>query len=310
MGIFSFIGKVASGIASGIAKVASCISSTVATAASGAIKMASTAVSALSSCGGFIGTIAAGASKLLASVSTFIAGPLGPIVGPIIVQLVVEAIGKAVEWAAKKLGIIEEEDEVEEVGYRMEEAEKHDDWEKRENFGSFAEYHDYLKEKIPAEAIDRDRLERNKLMYRSLGICALKDGIETKLGIDMPIDFLIEIGKCRLDGQELYALIDEFSTKGYDLSLFRKYLQGELSEDMRRNVEDGILVALKKVYPEKTTGDLKTQLEAMRNVSREEGMMIETYKDALDPLIKKDKTVQTVQDMPTLSNIEKGDEQQ
>ena len=41
-------------------------------------------------------------------------------------------------------------DAVNEVGYRLEEASKHNDWEKREAFGSFAEYNEYLKAHTPA----------------------------------------------------------------------------------------------------------------------------------------------------------------
>ena len=306
MGIFSFIGGAISSIGAGIAKVASCISTAVTKVATNAFKAATTALSTLAAGGGFIGTIAAGAGKILAAASAFMAGPLGPIVGPIIARLVVEAIGKAIGWVAKKLGIIKEDEEPEEVGYRMEEAAKHDDWEKREAFGSFTEYHDYLREKIPASAIDRKKLEQNRLMYMSLGINALKGGIETKLGLDMPIDFLIEIGKCRLDGQELNALLEEFSVKGYDLSLFRQYLQGDLSSDMRRKIEDGILIALKNVYPEKSDTDLREKISAMRDVSREDGNILKNYATELDQLIDKKKEEQTEQDMPKLINDSKG----
>lgn len=306
MGIFGFIGGAIRSIGSGIAKVASCISTAVTKVATSAFKVATTALSSLAASGGFIGTIAAGAGKLLAAASAFMAGPLGPIVGPIIASLVIEAIGKAIGWVAKKLGIIKEEEEPEEVGYRMEEAAKHDDWEKREAFGSFTEYHDYLREKIPASAIDREKLKQNRLMYMSLGISALKDGIGKKFGLDMPIDFLIEIGKCRLDGQELNALLEEFSAKGYDLSLFRQYLQGELQGDMRLKVEDGILIALRNVYPEKTEAELKEAITDIRNVSREDGNILKKYAQEIAPLIEKKVEEQTAQDMPTLIDDNRG----
>ena len=302
MGWFSsFVG----GIASGIGKIVSCVSSAVSVAAKGVFKVASAAVSSLASVGGFIGNVAAGAGKILSMASSFLAGPLGPILGPIIGQLVIQAIGKAMAWVAKKIGLIKENDEVEEVGYRIEEASKHEDWETREAFGSFAEYHDYLKEKIPSNAIDRHKLEQNRLGYISLGISALKDGVGAKFGLDMPIDFLLEIGKCRLNGNELNSLLEEFSAKGYDLSLFRRFLQGELSGDMRRAVEDSILNALKTVYPEKSTENLMLQISSMRNVSRDETSIVENYKPELEKLLQKDKSQQTEQDLPRLIDTQK-----
>ena len=295
-----------SGIVSGISKVASFVGTTVSKAVSGAFKVASATLSSLATTGGFIGSIATGANKLLGMASAFMAGSLGSIVGPIIGDLVIQAIGKAVSWVAKKIGIVKEDDKVDEIGYRLEEASKHEDWEKREVFGSFSEYHEYLKEKIPDSEIDQKKLKENRIGYTSLGISVLKDGIGTKLGLDIPIDFLIEIGKCKLDGSELNALLNEFSAKSHDLSLFRQYLKGELRGNMRRAVEDSIFNALKSIYPEKSDESLRVQISSMREVARDDSKILQNYESELESLKNKDQMSQTAEDVPKVVNLEKG----
>ena len=49
------------------------------------------------------------------------------IAGAILQQVMIHLASKAIEYLAKKLGIIEERDKVEEVGYWVEAAQEHDD---------------------------------------------------------------------------------------------------------------------------------------------------------------------------------------
>ena len=286
MGLFSFIGSIGSAIVSGISKIASSIAPTVISFAKTAFKAATTVFTSLSKVGGFIGSIASSASKLFSGISTLVAGPLGSIVGQIATHLIITAISKAIEWLARKMEIISQEDKVEEVGYRVEEAAKHEEWQKREDFDSFAEYNNYLKNKIPSNEIDRNKLESNRLTYRGLGMTALSNGLEAKFGLEMPIDFLIEIGRCKLNGIELNNLIEEFSAKGYNLSLFREYLQGNLTGDMNRAVYSVILDSLKKVYPEKDESDLTAQITSMKKASRDDVEMLKNYEAEFEAITK------------------------
>ena len=139
-----------------------------------------------------------------------------------------------------------------------------------------------------------------------MGISVLKDGIGTKLGLDIPIDFLIEIGKCKLDGSELNALLNEFSAKSHDLSLFRQYLKGELRGNMRRAVEDSIFNALKSIYPEKSDESLRVQISSMREVARDDSKILQNYESELESLKNKDQMSQTAEDVPKVVNLEKG----
>ena len=287
MGLFSFIGSIGSSIASGISKIGSAIATGVTSFAKTAFKAATGFISSLTSSGGFIGKIATGALKLFGGVSKIIAGPLGPIVGQIIVHLIIKAISKVVEWLAQKNEVIAPEDKVEEVGYRVEEAAKHDDWQKREEFDSFKDYHEYLKNKIPAADIDRNKLRENHLAYVGLGITTLTEALEEKLGLQIPLEFLIEIGRCKLSGTEINSLLEEFGAKGYNLSLFREYLQGKLTVDMNKAIEAAVLESLKKIYPEKSDEDLVSKISSMKNSSRNDVAVLKNYETEIQTLIDK-----------------------
>ena len=211
MGLFSFIGSIGSSIGAGIAKIASSIAPAVTSFAKTAFKAATSLFTSLGDAGGFIGKIASVAGNLFSGVSRIVAGPLGPIVGQVVTNLIIAAVSKVVEWLSRKVEVVDPEDTVEEVGYRVEEASQHDDWKKREEFDSFAEYHIYLKNKIPTSAIDRNKIESNRLAYIGLGLTVLNEGLGEKFGVNIPIEFLIEIGRAKLTGEEMNSLIKEFS---------------------------------------------------------------------------------------------------
>lgn len=282
MGLFSFIG----GLASGIAKIASSIAPAVTSFAKTAFKAATSVFTKLVDAGGFIGKVASVAKNFFGGAGSIVAGPLGPIVGQVVTNLIIATVSKVVEWVSQKTKVVDPEDTVEEVGYRVEEAAKHDDWQKREEFDSFAAYHGYLKGKIPTADIDHDKIESHRLTYMGLGLTALNEGLETKFGLRIPVEFLIEVGRGKLSGAEVNSLLEEFSAKGYDLSLFRSYLQGQLDNNTARLIETMVFEALKKVYPEKTDADLNVQIAAMKDASRDDVKMLKNYETEVEAVTK------------------------
>lgn len=286
MGLFSFIGGIGGAIVSGISKIASSIAPAVTSFAKTAFKAATSVFTKLSECGGFIGKISSVAKNLFSGTASIVAGPLGPIVGQVVSNLIIAAISKVVEWLSQKNKVIEPEDTVEEVGYRVNEAANHEDWQKREEFDSFAAYHNYLKGKIPTSDIDREKIESNRLTYMGLGLTALNEGLESKFGLKIPVEFLIEVGRSRLSGMELNSLLEEFSAKGYDLSLFRSYLQGRLDLNTAQLIENMVFEALKKVYPEKSNVELNAQISAMKNASRDDVKVLKNYEAEVEAVTK------------------------
>ena len=254
-------------------------------AASGIGKALSSVGSALSSFAGsavgIVGQLASKASAFVGLLSSLPLGPLGPVIGPIVAQLVFKVVVKGVEYVAKKLGIIDEEESAEEVGYRVEEAEQHEDWAKQEDFSSFEEYYAYLKEQIPDADIDYAKLKENRDRYMALGMVELTKGVEEHMDIVLPKEFLFEIGRCRMEGAEIQAIVEAFKTLGYESVNLTSYLKGKMPREESRQLEDALLSNMKKYYPEKDEDVLYERLGTMRAASRDDEKLASVYKDKL-----------------------------
>lgn len=285
MGLLNSLG---SAISSGIKAVAGGISRGISTLGS---SLASFAGSAL----GVVGQLCTKAASFVGLLSTLPLGPLGPILGPIIGQLVLKVVAKGIEYLAKKLGIIKDKDEVEEVGYRIEEAQQHEDWKKQEEFGSFEEYYEYLKQQIPDNQINYEKIKENRNRYMVLGTMELTQGVEEKMGIKLPEDFLFEIGRNRMETGEIQAIIDCFKELGYGSVMISDYFKGKMSRDERIRVRDALITNMKKYYPNTDEDALNERLGAMRMVSRDDSRLEDVYGDKItkDKLDKLEKLSQT-----------------
>lgn len=267
MGFGSFISSVCSGIGSAVGSIARGISSAISSTSRFISSFIGTAISAA---GKIIGGKAGGLLNLAGSIIT---GPLGPILGPIVTQLVIKAVTKAIVFLAKELGVIQEKDKAEEVGYRLEEANKHDDWKKQEDFASFREYYQYLKEQIPDEQIDVEKLSKNKLQYEVLGAVALTKGLEECYSIKMPESFLFEIGRSRMETNEIKAIVEAYKFLGFSSVQLSSYLKGNLSPVESKRIFEAIIESMKKYYPMKSDKEIVERLNIMRINSKNDEMM-------------------------------------
>lgn len=269
-----FFGSIFRGISSAVSGICSAARSFVGSVGSALTTFASKAI-------GIVGSLAAKAAGFIGMVATLPLGPLGPIAGAILQQIVIHVASKVIEYLAKKLGIIEERDKVEEVGYRVEEAQEHDDWKRQEDFKSFEEYYAYLKEQIPDDKIDRKKLAANRTEYTILGMMELTNGLENRTGIKMPEEFLFEIGRSRMEPNEILAIVDAFKFLGSDTVFISDYLKGKLTRAENIRIEDALLVSLRKYYPDKDDDYFHERLGVMRMASRDDMKLAEVYEDKL-----------------------------
>ena len=271
MGFWSSLGSalssVVSSVASGISRGFSALGSALSSFASSAV--------------GIVGKIASKAASFMGLLTTLPLGPLGPILGPIIGQLILKVVAKGIEYLAKKLGIIKEKDEVEEVGYRVDEAQQHDDWKKQEDFKTFEEYYDYLKKQIPDEQIDYAKIKENRNRYMVIGTMELTKGVEEVKGIKLPEDFLFEIGRSRMETNEIQAIVEAFKGLGYGSVMISDYFKGKLSREENKRVESALLTNMKKYYPTKDDDALYERLGVMRMASRSDNKLQDIYDDKL-----------------------------
>lgn len=256
--------------------------SVVCSAACSVVRGVGSALSSFASAAvGLVGSLATKAANFVGLITTLPLGPLGPILGPILQDVMIRFVVKAIEYIAKKLGIIKEQEKVEEVGYRVEEAQAHEDWKKQEEFKTFEEYYAYLKAQIPDDKIDRVKLAANRERYMILGMMELTDGIENHMGIKMPEDFLFEIGRSRMEPNEILAIIDAFKFLGSDTVYVSDYFKGKLSRDENIKIEDALLVSLRKYYPQKDDDYFYERLGVMRMASRDDLKLADVYADKL-----------------------------
>ena len=258
-----FLSSIISGVSSVLGVVASGIGSALGGVGRTLAELSGSAV-------GIVGQLASKASAFV-----------GLLTGPIVGQLVFKVVIKGIEYLAKKMGIIEEDGKAEEVGYRVEEAEEHEDWMRQENFPSFEEYYAYLKKQIPDTEIDYAKLKENRDRYMALGTMELTKGLEERIGIELPEEFLFEIGRSRMEGAEIQAVAEAYKTLGYDSVHFSSYLQGRLEREESRQIEEALLSSMKKYYPNKDEDMLHERLGMMRAASRDDTALADVYQDKL-----------------------------
>lgn len=269
-----FLSSIISGVSSALRVVASGIGSALGGVGRALAELSGSAV-------GILGQLASKASAFVELLTGLQKGPLGPVIGPIVEQLVFKVVIKGIEYFAKKMGIIEEDGKAEEVGYRVEEAEEHEDWMRQENFPSFEEYYAYLKNQIPDTEIDYAKLKENRDRYMALGTMELTKGLEERIGIALPEEFLFEIGRSRMEGAEIQAVAEAYKTLGYDSVHFSSYLQGRLEREESRQIEEALLSSMKKYYPNKDEDMLHERLGMMRAASRDDTVLADVYQDKL-----------------------------
>jgi len=275
MGFWGSVGSFFSGVASGIGRIASGISSVVSGAISTLGNLASKVIPT------FLSGIAGKALGFLKVVNGIMTGPLGPILGPIIVDLLVKAIVKVISKIAEENEVVEKNERPEEIGYRLEEADKHEDWKRRDEFKSFKEYYAYLKEQIPAEEIDTGRIKENFGTYSVLGMQAEVNALEEKLNLRIPKTTLIEIGRSAMEIKEVQAFIKTFDELGYKNLSISEYLKGTLPAGELERITAALLDSMKLYFPEKTEQTLLTRLNEMRKASNDDKVLLSVYKDDL-----------------------------
>lgn len=273
-GVSSLIGSIGSGVSARL-RIAGAAIRGIGSALGGAVKSLTVfAGNALTTAGRVLGTQAA---AFLGTVATILSGPLGPILGPLILNLMISAVIKVITAVAKKLGLVEDEEKVEDIGYRMEEADKHEDWKTEDEFPTWKEYYEYLKQQIPE--VDEEKIRSNELHYQLLGMTAERHAIERELGILMPETFLNEAGRGKMTAEELLAFSD--AMKSLQWEPVRDYLKGKLPPREIDHIENALLEALMQRCQGKTREELQIRLNDIRDASSDDRKLAEIYSQEL-----------------------------
>ena len=285
MGFFSsLVGGIGRAFTGAGRAIGSCVS--------GAFKTAGRALAHVAGAiGGNLGKIFGAAVRVIGAVAAIAVGPLGPVLGPIVAQIIIEAAAKVIAKIAKSLGIIEADDKVEEIGYRLEEAcaideqgqLKHPEWKRLEDFDNLHDYYAYLKVMIPDEAIDYGKLKQNRIRYTTVGAAALTDSWGKVAGIEIPDDFVVAIGRAYLKQGEVQAVVNAFKSLGFTSVRFNDFLLAKgMAPDKINDLRDAIIAAYQEIYPDKTGDDIRMRIHEWRQAARDDTAVYNTYKDRVD----------------------------
>lgn len=228
---------------------------------------------------GLFSGIATGISNFcsaVCSIASSIGGSIGRIVPKIFnptvfstieaITIAIKVIGAAIGALAEALGLTKEESP-EEIGMKAEEAEKQGI--KPENFDSYSEYIEHLRNNIE---VDKDKLinlsPEDKLKYTAVGAVILAKGIEEEVNMEIPAEFIAEIGKLKLEAQDVRAYIESFKEFGLNLKDFSNYFKGTISDDRYEKVGNSIESAIKILNPEMSDSEIDAKMDEMRNNSR------------------------------------------
>ena len=260
------------GLLGAICSAVGSVCSAIGSAVSG---LASIASSCLGSVMGMAGAIGKGILGGLAAA----VGGLGPIVGSILAGLAMKFVGKIIAVLAKMLGLTEKEEKPEEVGYRLKEAQEHEDWKKREDFDTLEEYNEYLKNQIPE--INREKLNKNFFECHALGTGFLYHEISTSTGMELPPEFALLIGKNKISAEEVKLILDIFKKDGLKGKDIIEYFQKKWSIAATEDMREKLLDAYAEIQPDTPREELAARLDSI-SVSTSPVVFLKRYQKDFD----------------------------
>ena len=221
--------------------------------------------SGLSAVGSFIGGCA---SKLGSSICGIVGGLLSPFPQLGIAITVIKVVGEIIKIIAEGLGIIKEEDQIDELGAKA----MQEDTLGRDAFKSEQEYIEYLKNEV---ALDREKFEKaspeEKLAYAAVGVSIVSKSVEEKTGIGIPPEFLLTAAKTKMSVEEVSAYIEKFKEKGFEtLGVISSYLKGEDMKGDESTISSTIMEGLQQANPDMNQEQIQDRLVDMIVGSKEE----------------------------------------
>lgn len=217
------------------------------------------AAGAISGMAKFAGSLGAGILTGISGMAAGLVAAVGPQLAPLVGMLMVEWVGKAVAMVAQMLGITKEEEDPKELGARLSEAQKHPEWLQREDFETFQDYNEYLKEQIPE--LDKQDLAKNGLAYTAIGTGALIYEINGETGMELTPETTQLIARGKITAEELYMLLQTFKEEGMigaDLTAFLRHKMTLATETALRDV---LLDRYMEMHPEASREEFANRLE-------------------------------------------------
>ena len=169
------------------------------------------------------------------------------------------AVMQVIQVVSTLLGILNSEDDIEELGAKAMEADK-----KPENFDSNAEYIDYLRNDIE---LDREKFENatdvEKTARQAVGASIVIKGIEEKKGFDIPVTTWVAMAKLGLGekAEEIDKILETF--KDGKLEDFVDYTEGKLEAKKEVEVGDSLVEMYQELEPSMSIEEIEDKVMNM-----------------------------------------------
>jgi hypothetical protein len=175
-----------------------------------------------------------------------------------------QIVVSVVTWLSRKNEVLEENETTEELGAKAKQSEA-----KPDDFESTQAYIEHLRNNIILDKEKYDKLSaEEKLACQLVGIGIATKALSEKKGVEIPPEFLIEVGRQKMIGAEAEAYIDSFKTHNEHLNKFGGYLKNELNRAEDLQVSPILQDALKQLNPNISQSEIDKKLDAMKDIAR------------------------------------------
>ena len=113
-----------------------------------------------------------------------------------------------------------------------------------------------MKQQIPE--VDEHKIGERERYYQLLGMAVEQQAIQEKLDVKLPGDFLMEVGRSKMDPQEYLAFADVI--KSHSWEVVQGYFKNMLPVKEMDKIGEVLLSALEKYCSGKSREDLDTRL--------------------------------------------------
>ena len=136
---------------------------------------------------------------------------------------------------------------------------------------SIEDYLNYLRNEVSVDKTKFQALsEEDKLKCNVMGTGMLSQSISEKSGLEISGDFLLDMQKMKMSGEQLSKYIETFSEKGIDsLDELTQYLRGELNDRESAKIEAIIKSIEKTSNPSLSDGEVLLRMDAMKEAIEE-----------------------------------------
>lgn len=170
-------------------------------------------------------------------------------------------VGDTIKSVGVLLGIISPEEKLDELGEKAMLSDK-----KPEDFDSFNEYIDHLRNNVQIDKEKFSKLDEKELLARaSIGASITLQGINEKLNTVVTPEFLSVVAQQELEAKEIVSTIEIYKEKNLNIDDYALYINDELDLDETSKHSNALVQAYQKLEPELTLRQIEEKVMELKS---------------------------------------------